>query len=63
MRHDWKTLTATSETVVKHGWLPRRECTNCGTIQQRETVTNWGRIISYLWRPLAGRCGKTQGGI
>ena len=38
-----------------HGYGHRR-CKNCGVEQVKESQIIWGRITSYKWFPLVGRC-------
>lgn len=60
MKHDWQELRSTQQEVCKYGWEPRRRCSNCGKIQQRIAQTSWGRVQSYRWLPLIGRCKPSR---
>lgn len=62
MKHKWKELPQRLEDVYKYGFDPRRQCENCGVIQQRNAITAWMRTIGYRWLPLAGRCKGKNGG-
>jgi hypothetical protein len=55
-KHLWHYIPVTLSEVLKHGWEPRRQCLNCGAIQQKETEHEWMRVVRYRWLPLAGRC-------
>ncbi len=56
MAHKWVAIAASAKGVATYGWEPRRKCTKCGVVQQREAKHSWMRVVGYLWIPRVGRC-------
>ncbi len=58
MRHDWENIPI---PMHRFGVNAIRRCRNCAIEQTKEDVQDWGRVVGYRWRPLAGRCkGKRK---
>lgn len=61
MKHDWKPYADPGKTLAQSFISePARRCANCGAIQQHETEYVWMRVFARRWRPLVGRCHRSN---